>query len=783
MRGAGATTTIPALLVAAATAAGTNAQPAEVTDPVAMAERAVSLGDQAVDVLTGVPPVEWLTSLFGVPSQEQKQRALHAAGEIYRLAGEADIEVRRAVAAIESGPGYAHDIAAQFQRRRLVDNERRRRIPMLRGVGAYLHAALSPQLRERQELYEEAIDLLTNLMKNPSLPFAAKVKLYAGLANVGAEHFETASPLLRGVPALPGADRWDVFASRMGQVSVVRGLRGIDPALAELDAVEQGYGAADPFRILIADRRFRLLSKAARDASGDRGTALLRRAFEAYAALLAEDPVPDNARSAVMERLSRLVDARTPLDGLPEIVSIARARQLAQADATRPEAIALLEALLERTWRRSPERPEALFELAWTLYNAGRTWQAYEQFRRLVREHPAAARAWPAIENAVTIAHGLLPGTPDDPARRTALRESLELLLARSSATATADHWRYVAGRLALDEQRYNDAARHLDRVRPDSPWWPDAQFGRAEIMCLLAGTAPDDTSRADAYRRFLEGTAQAESALAQALTDAAGPRADDLDRLLTRLSILRAEAFLALDEPQRALDELQPIDDDNPLAAAAIPGRTEAYRALGGAADDEHELQRIVDKAGDLAGRILTDLIRSLRPPIDALLEQGHTEEAAARAEQELLAPAALLDRWLDTAAIDAGTHPAWHVEAAEAYRLAERWEEALRLYNRLLRATPNLTAASFGKAECLFGMGDSDVEAFGLYKEVSSVNEYFWLSHLRMLEILSHSNRHTSKIAPEIQRLRQKDPDLGGERYRRKFERLEGEHSGTPR
>ncbi|MCH7797349.1 MAG: hypothetical protein IID28_02750 [Planctomycetes bacterium] len=315
MRGAGATTTIPALLVAAATAAGTNAQPAEVTDPVAMAERAVSLGDQAVDVLTGVPPVEWLTSLFGVPSQEQRQRALHAAGEIYRLAGEADIEVRRAVAAIESGPGYAHDIAAQFQRRRLVDNERRRRIPMLLGVGAYLHAALSPQLRERQELYEEAIDLLTNLMKNPSLPFAAKVKLYAGLANVGAEHFETASPLLRGVPALPGADRWDVFASRMGQVSVVRGLRGIDPALAELDAVEQGYGAADPFRILIADRRFRLLSKAARDASGDRGTALLRRAFEAYAALLAEDPVPDNARIAVMERLSRSTPASPSWSG------------------------------------------------------------------------------------------------------------------------------------------------------------------------------------------------------------------------------------------------------------------------------------------------------------------------------------------------------------------------------------------------------------------------------------------------------------------------------------
>ena len=60
-------------------------------------------------MLTRVLPVEWagLTSLFGVPSPEPEQRSRHAAGEIYLLAGEADVEVRRAVATVESAPGYA----------------------------------------------------------------------------------------------------------------------------------------------------------------------------------------------------------------------------------------------------------------------------------------------------------------------------------------------------------------------------------------------------------------------------------------------------------------------------------------------------------------------------------------------------------------------------------------------------------------------------------------------------------------------------------------------------
>ena len=826
MRRTGLPATIRTLLVAAmtGTAAGAraNAPPAVVADPAEVAERAIDaeraayaapdatttrqlasaerlleirrqlmrdrpddprraewLCDQALDVLTLVLPVEraGLTSLFGVPSQQHRQRARDAAGEIYRLAGEAAIEVRRAVATIESGPGYATDFAAQDTRRRLIANERGRWIPLLRGVGAYLHAALSPRLDGRRALYEESIELLRPLMEDPSPWIAAKAQLYAGLAHVGAEQFETATELLRDVATLPGAGRGDVFASRMGQVSVAQGL---DPQLAQLDAVEHEYGATDQLRILIADRRFLVLSKAARDASGDRRTALRRRAFEAYTALLAEDPRPHDARRTVLQRLRRVVDTGTPLESLPEIVCIARATQLARDDSTRPEAIALLQGLLERAGHDSPERPEALFELARTLYDAGRAWPAYEQFSRLAREHPGSVRAEPAAEAAVAIADWLFRSTPDDPLRRAALHESLALLLARTPAPATADRWRYVAGCLALDDRRYPDATRHFEGLAAGSPWWADAQFGLAEIMCLRARSAHDDTSPGDAYRRFLDGAARIETALAHAVTGAAGPRAVELGTLLTRLAILRAEAWLALDEPRRALGELQPIGDDNPLAAAAITRRIEAHGALGRKTSDERELQRVVAAAGDQAGPVLVGLIRFRRPFIDALLEQGDGDEALARAESELVGPAAALDRWLETTGADAGSHAAWYVEAAEGYRLAARWAEALRLYERLLDSTPNLTVALFGRAECLYGMGDRDAEAMKLYITVSRLtvdrrDEHYWCSHLRMLEIRSRSGRDTSTITPYIERLRRVDPELGGEQFRRDFDRLQ--------
>ena len=58
---------------------------------------------------------------------------------------------------------------------------------------------------------------------------------------------------------------------------------------------------------------------------------------------------------------------------------------------------------------------------------------------------------------------------------------------------------------------------------------------------------------------------------------------------------------------------------------------------------------------------------------------------------------------------------------------------------------------------------------------------DEYYWQAQLRMLQILSRTGRNTQRIAPHIQRLRHKDATLGGERFRREFERLQSRHPAS--
>jgi tetratricopeptide (TPR) repeat protein len=156
-----------------------------------------------------------------------------------------------------------------------------------------------------------------------------------------------------------------------------------------------------------------------------------------------------------------------------------------------------------------------------------------------------------------------------------------------------------------------------------------------------------------------------------------------------------------------------------------------------------------------------------------------------AQDAERQLVPVARALVRWLLTANDDVRDRARLELAAADAYRRAEHWREALGLYDGLQSRHPNALEVLLGRAECLFALGDEHLaDAMELYKRISGAtagksDHYYWQSQLRMLQILSRTGRNTQQIAPHIQRLRRRDPELGGERYRREFERLQAEHS----
>jgi tetratricopeptide (TPR) repeat protein len=740
--------------------------------------RAVWLADQATDLLLVLLPINssGLTSLFGLPSPDQRARAERVGRQMSALAAEAELEIERSILALESAPGYADDIAARMKRRRLTEGERERRIPFLRGVGVCLAAALDGTAPEKKEAaYRLAAQRLQTVMPLLTGRPANLARLYAGLALRGLGDYEAADAVLDPPDPAPRTDPVDVFAIRMAQVTISAARAGTTAGLDALSAMEKSYLRADDlfFRVLIADQRFLLHRDAARQADGSPRQRHLVGAYEALLDLLDAPPGPETPaiRVIVLDRLTWATDAETPLDQLPEIVSVARARQLGARPDTRAQAIVLFNRLLKRGDLEAAARAEALFGLAKALLADEQLHAAAQRFSQLARDHPTARTAERAVVLAATIAAELYRRVPGD-AEAALLRSTLDLLLDRYPNLASIDRWRFTAASLAVTEGRFETAVTLFEQVPPNAGQWLDAQIGRAGALRSWAKNGGDAAVAPQRWQNVLDAVDAVDPAVRRALavTDD-DAQAEDLRDDQAVLSVYRAEARLALGDPSGALETLRSVGDDRTAAADAVLTRIDAYAALGRSADVDRELGRLLAVAGPRAGHILAAMLAS-RP------------ETPDR-QRDLVPVARALVRWLRTAGDEVRDRARLELAAADAYRQAQQWRDALDLYDGLRSRYPNAIEVLLGRAECLFALGDDHLaDAMELYKRISRATggtdgDEYWQSQLRMLQILSRTDRNTQRIAPHIQRLRQKDPELGGEHFRREFERLQAQHS----
>jgi tetratricopeptide (TPR) repeat protein len=332
-----------------------------------------------------------------------------------------------------------------------------------------------------------------------------------------------------------------------------------------------------------------------------------------------------------------------------------------------------------------------------------------------------------------------------------------ELLLSRYPNLASVDRWRFAAASLAMNEGRYDRAVALFEQVSPDAGTWPDAQLGRAGALRSWAKAEGDPEAARRRWRQLLDTADTVQSAI----------RSDDAGVL----AVYRAEARLALGDPSGALETLEGVGDDCWAAADAARARIEAYTALGRGAEIERELVRLEEAAGARTGEILAAMLGA--------------QPAAPGAPRDEVAVAGALARWLRTTGADVRDRARLELAAADAYRRAERFDEALGLYDGMLSRHPHALEALLGRAECLFALGDAHLgDAMQSYKRIANAtagrhDEHYWQAQLRMLQILSRTGRNTQQIAPYIQRLRRQDPQLGGERFRREFDRLQGRHA----
>lgn len=756
--------------------------------------RATWLADQSAAWLFEMFHIETsgATALFGSPTPRQLETARTAARQAYELATRADSALADVLREIESQPDFRSDVSTQLQRQRLIDRERRRRVPLLRGMSAAVHAELNIEDQsKRAALYEEAAAELGEARDRLDGTAACHAALYQAIALMRLARFDESHAAIDYATTGGRCDGDAKFLANLITIELVAAETGPSAAIEKVANIEQNARQLSLLqRVLLTDQRFkwrRTLAMAA--APADRAP-LLAGAYQSYLDLIdvKHDESPEVVRAVVVSRIANVVDNSAQTDKLPALVTVALAESKAREPNTRAEAIVLLERTLQRTDVADVDRAAALFSLGRVLYEDGRKFDASQRFYQLARDYPADSQAGRAIELAAALALEMWELQPGSGMVREALNNAVSLLLERFPSSRDADRWQYVAGELAARELRFVDASAHFQAVPASAKHYLDAMYMRAKVARQAAEAERDQLKRITLNEQAVNTAKEVHSTIEQALQRGQGldaARKKQLGEYIITLSVLVAQSKLDLKDEKAALEALENVtlDDTVPadIRADVLLVRIKAKQAVGRASEAQQELQQYLDAAPDQIGAVLPSMMLGIETEVRELLEFGLVDEAQARAHRDLLPLANLLSRWL-------AEHPEWRGDEfqlrrrmAAAFELSGRYEDALREYDRLLVMHPDLLVILVGKAESLYQLGGEArlAESMQLFKRIGAAerdgsSSSYWMSQLRLLQILDQVDRNTEQIMPRIEQLEQRDPNLGGPRWQPGFNEL---------
>ncbi|HRP62924.1 MAG TPA: hypothetical protein PK400_06510, partial [Phycisphaerales bacterium] len=736
-----------------------------------LTSRAVHLADQAADAYFELLPIEasGLAALFGMPTAAQRDRAAEAARIMYESARSAESALQDAMLALDQRLNANDDDDARQQRRRLAEEERDRRIPFLLGVGAELHARFNVHdSAERTRLHTLALRLLSPLTEILEGAPANDAALYAGLAAASLNRADDAVKWF--AQAESSADALTRFAARVARAQ-------LDPrSNALLLTMERDHNRPGQafLRVLLADAQFRHALRF--DPAG---------AYDSYVRLL-EAPIGmdgDDQRDLVRSRLAIAVPAAPHVKHDAPLVVIALAEHHAGgADAREREAaIESLSGLLDRRSLDDRDRALALFALGRALHHADRPADAAARLIELARDHPRAAEAERAIEFGLSLAAQQYVASPREHAAL--VKEALRVAMDQYAHMQGIDRWRLLGAQVALAEHRHMDAASLAAQIPRESAFHAEAQALRVAALRQHALAAATDFDRA---ARFREMIVAAQEALNEAEFSA------DRSNRIVLVQVRLAEAQLALGETDRAIETLAAIDESDSFDALTLNEllrvRLAAFGAAGRVDEAVVTLDRLLAASPQHAGQTLSPLLASIDRRVNALLDAGREEQATVLIRRELKPVASRAEAWIASSSASREVIAMLRGQLAEAHRLAGDFALAQSHYDRLLRDEPNAAAWLLGRAECLFHQSapteEDYAEAMRIYRRLIAAGDAageqrLWLAHLRSLQILDATSRNTHQIAPQIQRLRQADASLGGERFRRHFERLQNKYA----
>ena len=513
-----------------------------------------------------------------------------------------------------------------------------------------------------------------------------------------------------------------------------------------------------------------------------------RAIVEAYLGMLDAAPASSRAvvRDLVLVRLAEVLDDESDVSDLPPIATIARAEALLRrGDAG--DATAARTLLETATTRRLPAADAARvrFLLAQAHRAAGDEQAAIDALLELAATAPRSDEAARGIEQAAALARRAHEAAPTSTALQRQLRRVLDVIDAEFTDLESIDTWRYARGRLELNSDALDAAIAAFATVAADSPIAADACFMRAHAWRRLAIEADRDLQGGAAHdaRR---STLHALDALDLALeSGAATSRPDDQAAFAALSRVYRAEALLAIGDPQDAIDALAGIESmpgvDSPALALALETRIAARRARGELDAARADLATFVRQSPDAALPVVETMLgAALDAHADAELrgDRRLTESIAAERVRPLVE--------LVRTTVTDGQSPVLALRLADGLRVTGETRQALAAYDELIAREGESLEALCGRAECLIAEGERAqlAEAIGLFKRIAAVVEpgtpTWWLSQLRMLEILDAVGRGTDQIIPRIEQLRLRDDALGGPRFEAAFNQLIARQAG---
>ncbi len=562
----------------------------------------------------------------------------------------------------------------------------------------------------------------------------------------------------------------DPILATLSRILAADGLvneRNGNEALQQLIALNMSANMPTGLRLLAADAFVRtrvLMGKSPADAT----------TLEAWIVTLRNASPLERAavRRAVLDRIAGALRSVTVTGTLPSLATIARAGDALLADGSASAAEATLRSFADQS--ADSEAQAAALVLLADIYSAhgewGRAADAYRLFAQCAAHEPSAATA---IETALDIEIALDRARPD--ARTAAFEATLQLALTRFGELPTRK--RTAAQLLAL-------------------------QLVRTSDQLAAAHNAPSDDAAAALVANAVQLRDLDESARAAGFD--AGPRIDAAIALA-----LIASDLLAQENPQRA---------------AAAPTRaqwaewttTDARRILQlrlerAALQEDGYREAFQRELEAIPPSLLTDGSTSACPTLLQFLQQRVDQARALQRSADPSAPSAAL-RALAAAEIWEKLHPpaakastdaharALGVAAADAALIAHQWDAATTRaqalaaqptadqsdYLRLAQALSQAAAALNGAADVARrdALRNQAMDAARtLATKVARATPQWWTAQVIQLELAEASGRGGEPLQARLARLREIDPQLGGEPFKSALEKLARGSSAIPK